>query len=412
MGLMLDTTPMRASRDFRRLWCAQAVSFLGSTVTMAALPLEVYRQTHSSVMVGVLGAVQLVPMVACSMAGGALADSIDKRVLLLGVTLASAACSAGLAANAALHHPQLWLLLVLGAGNMALFGLTFPVLRSLLPLLLEPELRPAGFALQATYGTFGMMSGPVIGGVMIGAFGFGPTYLFDVGTYAIAFVLFSRISAAPPAGAARPASLATIREGLRFVRARPVIVSILGIDTLAMVFGMPRALFPALTARLGGGPILYGFMLGSFAAGAFLASVTSGWTGRVRKQGRAVIMCVALWGIAIAVAGVTDNTATVLVMFAFAGGADMISGVYRSAIAADATPDEMRGRVSGVELAVYAGGPVLGDVESGLVGGLIGLPFAIVSGGLACVVGAGLFAWKVPEFANYVPALGARRGAE
>src|SRR4051812_30191744 len=188
--LLVDTTPLRVSHDFRRLWLGQGVSFLGSTVTMAALPLQVWEHTHSSVMVGLLGAVQLVPMIACSLAGGALADSIDKRVLLLAVTLASLACSAALAANAALDHPQLWLLFVLGALNMALFGVTFPVIRSLLPLLIESELRPAAYALQSTYGTFGMMVGPVVGGLLIGAVGFTQTYLFDVGTYAVAFALF------------------------------------------------------------------------------------------------------------------------------------------------------------------------------------------------------------------------------
>ncbi len=400
---MLDTKPLRVSRDFRLLWLGQAVSFLGTTMTTAALPLQVYDRTHSSVMVGLLGAAQLVPMLACSIAAGALADSVDKRKLLLGVTAASMLCSIGLAVNAGLSHPQLWLLFVLGAVNAALLAMTFPALRSLLPLLLEPEMRPAGFALQATYGSFGMMLGPAVGGALIAAIGFSHTYIVDVATFAIALPLFFGIAPSPPVGRSQRASMASIAEGVRFLRGRPVIMSVFGIDLMAMVFGMPRALFPALTARLGGGPILYGLMLGSVAAGAFLASITSGWTGRVRKQGRAVIVCVALWGLAIAIAGLTTNAVLVLVLFAFAGGADMISGVYRSAVAADVTPDEMRGRVSGVEICVYGGGPALGDVESGVVGGLLGVPFAIVSGGLACVVGSALFATKVPSFASYEP---------
>jgi MFS family permease len=157
-----------------------------------------------------------------------------------------------------------------------------------------------------------------------------------------------------------------------------------------------------LTVRLGGGPLLYGFLLSSVAAGAFLASITSGWTGRVRRQGRAVLCAVAVWGVAIALAGVTTNVAVVLFGLALAGAADMISGVYRSSIAADVTPDDLRGRISGVELAVYAGGPQLGDVEGGVVGGLVGVPFAIVSGGIACVIAAGVFAVCVKSFANYV----------
>jgi MFS family permease len=169
-----------------------------------------------------------------------------------------------------------------------------------------------------------------------------------------------------------------------------------------MIFGMPRALFPALTARLGGGPLLYGFLLASVAGGAFVASITSGWTGRIRRHGLAVIVAVAVWGAAIAITGLTLNVAVVLLCLAIAGGADMVSGVYRSAIAADVTPDELRGRISGVELAVYAGGPVVGDIEAGVVGGLVGVPFAIVSGGLACVAAAGVFATRVKSFARYV----------
>jgi MFS family permease len=179
-------------------------------------------------------------------------------------------------------------------------------------------------------------------------------------------------------------------------------MSIFAIDLLAMIFGMPRALFPALAVRLGGGPALYGLLLSSVAAGSFIASLLSGWTTRVRHQGRAVLWAVAVWGAAIAVAGLTKEPALVLLMLAVAGGADMVSAVYRGAIAASVTPNELRGRVSGVELAVYAGGPVVGDVEAGVVGGLAGLQFAIVSGGIACVIAAAVFAARVKSFANYV----------
>jgi MFS family permease len=197
------------------------------------------------------------------------------------------------------------------------------------------------------------------------------------------------------------ASRTSIVQGLRFLRGHTVVVSVFSIDFLAMVFGMPRALFPALSERLGGGATLYGLLLSSVAAGAFVASVTSGWTRHVVRQGRAVLWSVAGWGTAIAIAGLIDTPGFVLLMFAIAGAADMISGVYRSVIVADATPDELRGRVSGVEFAVYAGGPVVGDIEAGVVGGLAGVPFAIVSGGIACVVGAVALARWVPEFAAY-----------
>ena len=402
MALLLDVTPLRASRDFRLLWTGQAVSFVGTTITMAALPYQVFQETRSSVAVGLLGMAQLVPLLVFSLFGGALADAIDKRRLLITVDLISLACATALAANAALDSPQVWLLYVLGATSSGVFAVSYPTTRSLLPLLLGPELRPAGYALQATYGSFGMMAGPALGGALIAAFGLTTAYFVDVLTYALSLVAFVRLSPAPPVPGAARASPASILEGLRFLRGHRVVLSVFAIDLLAMVFGMPRALFPALSERLGGGATLYGLLLSAVAAGAFLASIASGWTGRVRRQGRAVIVAVAVWGAAVAVAGLLRAPVPVLALLVVAGAADMISGVFRSAVAADVTPDELRGRVSGVEIAVYAGGPVLGDVEAGVVGGLLGVRFAIVSGGLACLVGAIAFAVLVPSFAGYV----------
>jgi MFS family permease len=342
-----------------------------------------------------------VPLLFFGLVGGAYADSIDKRRMLLGVTVTAMLCSAALAINASLDHPQTWLLYVLGAIASATFAVNFPVLRSLLPLLVDVELRPAAFALQSTYASFGMMAGPALAGVLIGLVGLTSAYTVDVATYVIAFIVFSGIAAAPPVPGSAEASRSSVVEGLRFLRSHSVIMSTFGIDLLAMVFGMPRALFPALAERLGGGPIMYGLLLSSVAFGAFAASLVSGWTSRVRRQGLAVIWCVAVWGTAIALAGLTLEPATVMALFACAGAADMISGVYRSTITADVTPDELRGRVSGVEFSVYAGGPVLGDVEAGIVGGLVSVPFAIVSGGIACVVSAAVFAVRDRSFVTY-----------
>ncbi len=402
MRLLVDTTPLRVSPDFRRLWIGQAVSTLGLMITAAALPYQVFHETGSSLQVGLLGLAQLGPLLVFSIVGGALSDSHDKRNLLIGVTAGGLACSSLLALNASLDHPQLWVIYVLGAASSAVLATSYPALRSLLPLLVGEELRTAAFALQSTYGSFGMMAGPAIGGLLIGAFGLTSAYAVDAATYFVAIVAFAGLAASPPVPGASRASTTSIFEGLRFLRGHSVVMSIFAIDLLAMVFGMPRALFPALAERLGGGPALYGLLLSSVAAGAFIASLFSGWTSRVKHQGRAVLWAVAVWGGAIAIAGLTHVTALVLLMLAIAGGADMVSAVYRSAIAASVTPDELRGRVSGVELAVYAGGPVLGDVEAGVVGGIAGVQFAIVSGGLACIAAAAFFAVKVRSFATYV----------
>ncbi|MBA2625190.1 MAG: MFS transporter [Acidimicrobiia bacterium] len=407
MPVLVDTTPLRVSKDFRRLWAGQAISFVGTMVTTAALPYQVFQETDSSLAVGLLGVAQLVPLLVFSLFGGALADGMDKRRLLLGVNVAALVCAAALAVNAQLDEPQVWLLYVLGAVSSAILAVSYPVTRSMLPLLLAEELRPAGFALQATYGSFGMMAGPALGGVLIAAFGLTTAYGIDIVTYALALVAFVGLAPSPPVPGSQRASSASVLQGLRFLRGHTVVMSVFGIDLLAMVFGMPRALFPALAERLGGGPTLYGLLLSSVAAGAFLASLGSGWTRHVERQGRAVVIAVMAWGAAITVAGLVRVPALVLLLFLVAGAADMISGVFRSTVAADVTPDDMRGRVSGVEIAVYAGGPVLGDVEAGVVGGLLGVPFAIVSGGLACVAGAAVFAAFVPSFARYVRPRGA-----
>jgi MFS family permease len=409
MRVLVDTTPLRVSRDFRRLWFGQAVSFIGSMITTAALPFQVFHQTHSSLAVGLLGVAQLGPLLVCGIVGGGLADRIDKRRLLLAVTTASLACSVTLAVNASLHQPQLWLLYAVGAVASSVFAVSFAVLRSLLPLLLNEDLRPAAFALQATYGSFGMMAGPAAAGVLIAGSGLTSAYVADVVTFGIALAAFARVSPSPPVHGAAGTSSTSLLGGLRFLRGHSVVMSVFAIDFLAMVFGMPRALFPALADQLGGGPVLYGLLLSSVAAGAFVASLGSGWTARVQHQGRALIAAVAIWGVSIAVAGLTHQPVVVLALFGCAGGADMISGVFRSTITANLTPDDLRGRVSGVEFAVYAGGPVVGDVEAGVVGGLVGVPFAIVSGGVACVIGAGLFAARVRGLATYQRSGSARK---
>lgn len=401
--LLVDITPLRVSPDFRRLWAGQAVSFFGTTITIAALPYQVFHATGSSFDVGLLGLAQLAPLMGFSLLGGALADSFDKRRLLLVVITISLTCSALLGLNASLDHPQIWLMFVVGAASSGAFALTYPVTRAYLPMLVPEELRPAAYALQSTYGTFGMMVGPAVGGLIIGAFGLTTAYGVDVATFVIAIGVFAGLAPAPPVLAPGSNRVSSIFDGLRFLRGHSVMMTIFALDFLAMVFGMPRALFPALSQRLGGGPTLYGLLLSSVAAGAFVASLLSGWTGRIRHQGRAVLWSVAAWGSAITVAGLARQPAIVLLMFAIAGGADMVSGVFRSTIAMSVTPDDMRGRVSGVEIAVYAGGPVLGDVEAGLVGGVAGVPFAIVSGGFACVAAAALFAAKVGSFRDYVP---------
>ena len=318
MRLLVDTTPLRVSPDFRRLWIGQAVSSLGLMITAAALPYQVFHQTGSSLAVGLLGLAQLGPLLVFSILGGALADSLDKRRLLLGVTATGLVCSSLLAANAALDHPQLWLLYVLGAVSSAVLATSYPALRSLLPLLVEEELRPAAFALQSTYGSFGMMAGPAVGGVLIGAFGLTSAYAVDVGTYFIAIAVFAGLAPAPPVPGASRASTTSSCRVCGSLRGHSVVMSIFGIDLLGD--GVRHA--PRCSRRSPSGSAAGRRCTGccsSVAAGAFIASLLSGWTTRVRHQGRAVLWAVAAWGAAIAIAGLTRAPALVLAMLADRG---------------------------------------------------------------------------------------------
>ncbi|HEX5268566.1 MAG TPA: MFS transporter, partial [Acidimicrobiales bacterium] len=232
MRVLMDTTPLRVSADFRRLWLGQAVSFIGSTMTTAALPYQVYHQTGSSLDVGLLGLAQLAPLLLFSLVAGTFADGFDKRRLLVVVTSSALLCSGGLTLNASLAHPLLWVVYLLGAVSSAVMAATFPVVRSLLPLLLEEELRPAAFTLQSAYGSFGMMVGPAVAGAVIGAAGLAPTYAADVGTYVISLGFFAGLAASPPVAGAARVSAASLFEGLRFLRGS-LVTSIFAIDFLA-----------------------------------------------------------------------------------------------------------------------------------------------------------------------------------
>jgi MFS family permease len=351
VGVLVDTTPLRVSTDFRRLWLGQAISLVGTSITAAALPFQVYEETGSTLAVGALGVAQLIPLLLFAVVGGALADGLDKRRLPLGLAAAALVASVGLAVNASLDDPQLWVLYLLGAVSSGVLATNAPTVRSLIPLLIESELRPAAFALQSTSTWLAIMAGPAVGGLLIASRGLSTAYVVDVASFLVALAVFARLAPAPPVPGAPSVSVGSIVDGLRFLRGS-VVIDIFALDLLAMVFGMPRALFPALAEDLGGGPVLYGLLLASVAAGAFLASLLSGWTGRVVHQGRALLIAVAAWGAAIAAVGLTATPGLVLVLLAAAGAADTVSGIYRSTIAADLTPDEYRGRVNGVEFAV------------------------------------------------------------
>jgi MFS family permease len=396
----LDLGPLRRHRDFRLLWAGQGVSFLGSMVTYVAIPYQAYALTHSSLVVGLLGLAELAPLLVAALAGGALADALDRRLMVRLTEGGLAACSGILVANALLARPQVWALFVVSAAMAALDGLQRPSLDALAPRLVERhELVPAG-ALNSFRMTVGMVAGPALGGVLIATVGLAWTYAFDVASFGASLVALAMMRAVPPPPEAEPPSLRRVLEGWRYARGRPELIGTYVVDMVAMFFGMPQALFPAVAAELGG-PGVLGVLYAAPAAGALLATGTSGWAGRVRRHGAAVCLGAAAWGAGVVVFGLAGGLPLAVAGLCVAGAADMLSGLFRSAIWNQTIPDHLRGRLAGIEQVSYSTGPLLGNVESGVAASLAGVTGAVVSGGVLCIVGVAVAVGFLPDFWRY-----------
>ena len=400
--LFADLTPLRASRDFRLLFAGAGVSQLGRQLTVVAVPYQVYLLTRSSLAVGMVGLATVVPLVSLSLAGGAIADAVDRRKLLLVTQLLSAATSAGLALNASSGSPRLWPIYVLAALSAGLAGVDLPTRNAIVPRLVGRELFPSAAALAQIQFQVGQVAGPALAGVVIGQVSLAAAYWVDVASFGAAVVAVVLIAPQPPDGGGTRASLASIGEGLRYLRGRRLLVSTFLVDIDAMVFGMPRALFPALATGLyGGGAPTVGLLYAAPGAGALAGALLTGWVGRVRRQGLAVIVAVLAWGGAIAAFGLVPWLPVGLALLALAGAADVISAVFRNTILQLSVPEALRGRLSSVHIAVVTGGPQLGDAEAGAVAALTSARTSVVSGGLACVLGVLVLVRLVPELARY-----------
>jgi MFS family permease len=397
----LDLSPLRESPPFRRLFIGQSISFFASEITWIAVPIQLYGLTHSTLQVGLLYLTTLVPLLVAPIVGGAVADAVDRRTMLLIAEAGFALVSAALAVNAALPHPQVWALYALDFVGTAVFSFGTPAMRSLLPRIVRKEKIIAASALESLYSNFNAVAGPALGGLMIAGIGFTGAYLFDVVSFAASLASVWLLPKLPPAHDAEAASLRSIREGFRYVVGQRVILGIFLVDTNAMIFGMPMALFPAIGAHFGGGAKTVGFLFAAPYAGALVASIFSGWAGSVRRQGLGVVIAASFWGIALVGFGYADALWLALLMLAVAGAADFISALWRSAIVLIATPDAMRGRVTGIEFTQVASAPTLGNLEAGVVASLTSLRFSIVSGGVACVVGCVALALAIPQLLRY-----------
>jgi len=382
--MLIDLGPLRRKRDFRLLFIGQFVSVFGSMITYVAVPYQIYALTHSSLLVGLLGTVQLVPLLLFGLWGGAYADAMDRRRLLIGAELLLTLASLGLSLNAFAPHPSVTLLFVLSGLISAINGFHRPALEAMTPRLVERQDLPAASALAAFRNSVGAIAGPALGGVAIAAFGLGPTYLLDVASFFVSlFALASMASMPPPDEAAKP-GMRSIVEGLVYARSRPELIGTYVIDIVAMTFAMPAALFPAM-AQPWGGAHAAGWLYSAMSIGSLAANLVSGWSKKVQRQGAAVVVSAAAWGVAIVALGYAPNLPLAVVCLAAAGAADMMSGIFRMTIWNETIPTQLRGRLAGVEMISYMTGPLLGNARAGWMASLRTVRFSITGGGVVCV---------------------------
>lgn len=398
--LAMDLGPLRDSRDYRLLMIAGFVTMFGTFITLVAVPYQIWQLTHSYLAVGAVSLAEFVPMVVCGLWGGAIADAIDRRKVILLAEFGLMLTSGLLMVNAMLPSPQVWVIYVVGAIATGLGSLQRPSLEALIPQVVRHDQLSAAAVLASFRWNIGAITAPALGGVLLAAYGPATAYGIDTASFLLSLVLLWRMRAVPPLENAAPASLKSIVEGVRYAVSRPDLMGTYLIDIAAMVFAMSTALFPALAQQLGA-PRAVGLLYTAGAVGSLLASITARWTERVRRHGLGVIVAAAFWGGAVALAALTTNFWVVFACLALAGAADMISAIFRATMWNQTIPNELRGRLAGIELLSYASGPMVGNARAGLMAQLGGTRFALGAGGLLCVGAVGLMAALLPRLRRY-----------
>ena len=396
---------MRTSRDFRILWFAGTVFYLGGMVSYVALPYQLYHLTGSNFAVGALGLIQLAPLIACGLYGGALADRVDRRSVLVATGAAQCVLTVVLLVNAARAQPSVWLIYAVAVLLIVAQSLQRPSREALTPRVVRHDQLPAAVTLSSIGLQTGMLAGPALGGIILATAGAAWAYAIDVAGLVVATALFTALRRYPPlresvesgiAGAVRG-----IVDGLTYAVRRKDLLGTYVVDLTAMFLAMPTVLFPAFASDVFREPASLGLLYTAGTVGSLVATATSGWTSRVHHHGRAVVLAAATWGGAVVFAGLAPSVWLALVALAVAGAADMISGVFRSVIWHQTIPDERRGRLAGIEMLSYSIGPLGGEARAGLVADATSVRTSIVSGGVLCVVGVGLVAAWLRDFWTY-----------
>ncbi len=399
-AVAVDLGLLRRRREFGLLVLGQTVSEAGSMVTFVAVPFQAYELTGSSLAVGLLGVAEFAPILVLALVGGALADAFDRRRLVQIAEVGAAIAAGALLVNAALPDPQLWVLYVCAALMAAFTAVRRPPLDALVPRLVERDELKAASALQFSFHNMAALAGPALAGVVIAAAGLTVTYGIDVVSFAGSLVVLNAMRTPPPAPDAEAPSLRTIVEGLRYAVSRQDLIGTYLVDMNAMFFGMPMALFPAI-AKGYGGPEILGLLYAAPSAGSIVVTLTSGWTARVHRHGRAVVFGAGAWGLGIIAFGLANTLWVAVGCLVVAGAMDSISGIFRSAMWNETIPDHLRGRLAGVEMISWSSGPLLGDAEAGLLAALAGVRASVITGGVACVAGTAVLAVALPRFWGY-----------
>lgn len=400
-ALRIDTTPLRESRDFRLLWAAGVVFYFGGMMSYVAVPFQLYQLTGSNALVGAVAIVELIPLLVFGLYGGALADHVDRRKLLVGTGAAQALFTAILAVNAFRDEPSIVLIFIVAALLASSQALQRPSREALFPRTVAHDQLPAANALGALGSEVSLLVGPALGGVILATAGAGWCFAIDVAGLVIATGLYAAMRPIPHREETTPPSLRGIAEGVRYAFGRRDLLGTYFVDIAAMLLAIPVVLFPALAEDVFERPELLGLLYSAQTAGALVATALSGWTSRVHHHGRAIVIAAAAYGGFVALAGVMPGFWTAAVCFALAGAADLISGMFRATVWSQTIPESMRGRLAGIEMLSYSIGPLGGQVRAGVTADLWSVRGAISSGGLACVAGVTLTAMWLRSFWTY-----------
>jgi MFS family permease len=396
----IDLSPLKKYPDFRNLWSAGLISYMGSMITYVAMPFQIKELTNSYLAVGVLGVIEIVPLIIFGLYGGVLADSVDRKKMVWATEAGALILVFILLANSALWNPKVYVIYIVAGFFAVVSGLQRPSMDSILPRLVSHEDLPAASALLSLRWQLGVIIGPTIGGIIFSTFSISMGYAVDIATYVVSLVFLAKVKNVPALKEAEKPSLAALFDGVKYAFSRQDLLGTYIIDLAAMTLAMPMALYPFWADQVGA-PWALGFFYAAITVGSVLITLTSGWTRHYRFHGRAVIVAAIGWGLAIAAAGISDSLILVLLFLTIAGAFDMVSALFRGNIWNQTIPDSLRGRLAGIELLSYSVGPLAGQLRAASMAAATTLTFSVTSGGLLCAVVVGILAIFLPKFRKY-----------